>query len=279
MLNKLGACCAVAVVGLWMVAGGTIFAGDGSGSFESWQGDGTTSFVGELEPDHFGLEQQYTTFGIGAFSPQDSSMAYDYGSAGYIYPTNTSNNEWIAAVGPANGVPVGATVLDVCAYVYDNSATERVQMSLGAYEFGSASDDAAYQAAGNNNTGDGDTPGYTAMCISPTNFVIRSFTDFAGDATQFYGYQRVGFSFNGTGSDTRFGGIRVRWQRQLSPAPGSATFSDVPTNHPFYQHIEALVDSSITSGCGATTYCPDSPVTRGQMAVFLAKALGLNWPF
>jgi hypothetical protein len=24
-------------------------------------------------------------------------------------------------------------------------------------------------------------------------------------------------------------------------------------------------------------YCPDNPVTRGQMAVFLATALGLHW--
>jgi len=33
----------------------------------------------------------------------------------------------------------------------------------------------------------------------------------------------------------------------------------------------------ITTGCGAGIYCPGDVVTRGQMAVFLAKALGLNW--
>jgi hypothetical protein len=27
----------------------------------------------------------------------------------------------------------------------------------------------------------------------------------------------------------------------------------------------------ITSGCTATTYCPDDPVTRGQMAVFIMR--------
>lgn len=36
--------------------------------------------------------------------------------------------------------------------------------------------------------------------------------------------------------------------------------------------------SGITAGCG-TGYCPDNPVTRGQMAVFLTKALGLYWPY
>jgi hypothetical protein len=63
----------------------------------------------------------------------------------------------------------------------------------------------------------------------------------------------------------------------VSPAPGSATFGDVPTSHPFFQFIEALVASGITAGCGGGNYCPDAPLTRGQMAVFLSKALGLHF--
>jgi hypothetical protein len=35
--------------------------------------------------------------------------------------------------------------------------------------------------------------------------------------------------------------------------------------------------SGITAGCSATLYCPDAPLTRGQMAVFLSKALGLHF--
>ncbi|HEX4438485.1 MAG TPA: S-layer homology domain-containing protein, partial [Thermoanaerobaculia bacterium] len=41
---------------------------------------------------------------------------------------------------------------------------------------------------------------------------------------------------------------------------------------------EALNAAGITGGCGNGNYCPDGPVTRGQMAVFLSKALGLHWP-
>ena len=41
------------------------------------------------------------------------------------------------------------------------------------------------------------------------------------------------------------------------------------------RNIEALAASGITSGCGGTSYCPDNPVTRGQMAAFLVRALGL----
>ena len=72
--------------------------------------------------------------------------------------------------------------------------------------------------------------------------------------------------------------FRVTWVRQVSPAPAVATFNDVPTSHPFFQFVEALSKSGITGGCGGGNYCPDQPLTRGQMAVFLAKGLGLAWP-
>ena len=70
----------------------------------------------------------------------------------------------------------------------------------------------------------------------------------------------------------------VGYVLQVSPAPDLATFADVPTSHPFFQFVEALAASGITGGCGGGNYCPDAPLTRGQMAVFLAKALGLEFP-
>jgi hypothetical protein len=73
---------------------------------------------------------------------------------------------------------------------------------------------------------------------------------------------------------TRLIGLRVFYRRQVSPAPAVATFSDVPTSHPFFQFIEALARSGITSGCGGGNFCPDAPLTRGQMAVFLSLGLG-----
>lgn len=83
-----------------------------------------------------------------------------------------------------------------------------------------------------------------------------------------------------SGGTQFFGSVQVWWKRSVSPAPVAASFNDVPTNHPFFQFIEALKSSGITGGCNAAPplFCPDSPVTRGQMAVFLAKALGLHWP-
>jgi hypothetical protein len=79
--------------------------------------------------------------------------------------------------------------------------------------------------------------------------------------------------------DEYFAWVEVHWRRTVSSPPDTPSFGDVPATHPFFQFIEALKASGITGGCGdGSNYCPDAPLTRGQMAVFLAKALGLHWP-
>jgi len=75
---------------------------------------------------------------------------------------------------------------------------------------------------------------------------------------------------------TTFGAVRIYYRLQVSPA-GLPSFNDVPDSDPAFQFIEALVSSGISAGCGNGNYCPDAPLTRRQMAVFLAKALGLHW--
>ena len=84
---------------------------------------------------------------------------------------------------------------------------------------------------------------------------------------------------DGAGEATRFQAVRIFYNLQVSPSPTHATFLDVPVSHPFFQFISALQASGITTGCSASPplYCPDDPVTRGQMAVFLSKALGLHF--
>jgi hypothetical protein len=79
------------------------------------------------------------------------------------------------------------------------------------------------------------------------------------------------------GSDS-FSGVTIEYQLQVSTAPAMATFPDVPTSDFGFQYVEALVASGITGGCGGGNYCPDSPVTRRQMAIFISKALGLHFP-
>jgi hypothetical protein len=81
-----------------------------------------------------------------------------------------------------------------------------------------------------------------------------------------------------TDGSTYVTSIHLLYTLQVSPGPATPTFNDVPTTDPAFQYIEAMAASGITSGCGGGNYCPDNPVTRRQMAVFFAKALGLFWP-
>ncbi len=59
----------------------------------------------------------------------------------------------------------------------------------------------------------------------------------------------------------------------LAATGSSADFVD-DDNSIFEQDIEWLAAAGITSGCSVTKYCPSEPVTRGQMAAFLHRALG-----
>ena len=61
------------------------------------------------------------------------------------------------------------------------------------------------------------------------------------------------------------------------PEAPDAGFGDIDNNFA-RQQINALAAAGITAGCGrdSPSYCPNDVVTRGQMAVFLARALGLT---
>ena len=56
------------------------------------------------------------------------------------------------------------------------------------------------------------------------------------------------------------------------PAGWFADFVDVTGSHRFHDFIETIFRHGITAGCGSASYCPDSAVTRAQMAVFLLKS-------
>jgi hypothetical protein len=59
-----------------------------------------------------------------------------------------------------------------------------------------------------------------------------------------------------------------------SPAPcAAAPFNDVPVTSPFCRFIRELASRGVVSGCGGGNYCPTSPVTREQMAVFVLRTL------
>lgn len=69
----------------------------------------------------------------------------------------------------------------------------------------------------------------------------------------------------------------VRVLDRVDPAPVTSTrFADVDASHPHAAFIERFAEMGETQGCGdGTNYCPDGPVIRAHMAVFLSRAYGL----
>jgi hypothetical protein len=66
--------------------------------------------------------------------------------------------------------------------------------------------------------------------------------------------------------------IRARYGAAAAfDSPPTPLFTDVPASNIFFPWIQEMEQLGITSGCGPTTYCPDNPVTQGQMAVFVMR--------
>jgi hypothetical protein len=51
-----------------------------------------------------------------------------------------------------------------------------------------------------------------------------------------------------------------------------ADFSDTPGTNPYHADIEKVFRAGVTAGCNPGNYCPQAPVLRSEMAVFLLKA-------
>lgn len=69
----------------------------------------------------------------------------------------------------------------------------------------------------------------------------------------------------------------VRATSGLNPS-NSNRFSDVPAGNPHRADINALARAGITTGCNPPRndrFCPTQPVTRAQMATFMARAMKL----
>jgi hypothetical protein len=55
-------------------------------------------------------------------------------------------------------------------------------------------------------------------------------------------------------------------------------FTDVASDHIFYEHIGRLAARGVTLGCASGTYCPTLTVNHEQMSAFVLRALGMPNP-
>jgi hypothetical protein len=70
--------------------------------------------------------------------------------------------------------------------------------------------------------------------------------------------------------------LRAKHGSTYTPPPATGTvFGDVTTSTFAAAWIEQLSAEGITGGCGGGNYCPNTSVTRAQMAVFLVRTFNL----
>lgn len=217
--------------------------------------------------------------GFGAFgsTPQDTWVAgfqfqgklsagqADLLYAGHYFATNPGSatpQRYFAQL----PLPSGAQITRVECLVNDGGANDvLVSLQRSTFDTTTNAPTATTAVASASSTG---TSGYQTIGfnvsepVAHTNANLRNLYFLAADIA----------------NNTSLRTCRVVWNRTVSPAPAAATFGDVPTSHPQFRFVEAMVASGITGGCGGGQYCPDSALTRGQMAVFLSVALGLHFP-
>ncbi len=61
------------------------------------------------------------------------------------------------------------------------------------------------------------------------------------------------------------------WTLPLCDGFNPSPFTDVPCSDPDARHIKLAFQQAITAGCTGSTFCPDTAITRAQMAVFMVK--------
>jgi len=201
------------------------------------------------------------------FMPYDSSMVVATSMDNMRYRTNSGNPSWLRA---SLNLPSGAKIEGIEIYGCDeNSNSDPLMGDIYAWLY-------VCSTSGCTLYGDDVTNGTPAPAcdfffydLSSANITVDNFTNNY--------FIEVGLMAND--NTNRFQAFNVYYTRQISPAPSTATFSDVPTTHPFFQEIEALAASGITTGYPDGTFKPNNYVTRQALAAYLARALGLHWPF
>ncbi len=200
-----------------------------------------------------------TTLHSSAFLPNESASGYVRVGFGNYRSAANPDAQFTA---PLN-LPQGADVQIVRFYLCDFSTTAHI--SLGV------------QLCPQDGSGCSFISLVQTSAPSDDGCEVReNFTGFEIDNTQ-YNYRLLITDADGENA-TRFKAVQLEWVRRLSPPPATDTFDDVPVGHALHPYVELVAAAGITNGCGSGDFCADHPVTRGQLALWLARALGLHFP-
>ena len=74
-----------------------------------------------------------------------------------------------------------------------------------------------------------------------------------------------------------FASLAVRSFNLKNLSGSKLNFSDVPSDHPYYSEIGALVQMGILKGTSDTTFAPDEEITVAQVACAALRMINMGW--
>ncbi|HEY1251408.1 MAG TPA: hypothetical protein VGH97_09470, partial [Thermoanaerobaculia bacterium] len=178
-------------------------------------------------PETFGVvDYTVTSLSDLAFTPFDNTLAYTANPDDYFrYVTNGGGGSFVTGAVIPTGAVIDWIGLGSC-------DTAGAGFTVLVYEF----DDAANFTQ----VTEFDSTAHDAGAPCGTDFNAAALgyevDDNSRHTIQVEVAQNDTAATDGT---ARFSSVEIWWHRQVSPAPGTATFNDVPTDHPFFQYIEA----------------------------------------
>jgi len=222
-----------------------------------------------LDAQSYGLPDQVLTIDASSFLGFGAEAITE--SSGYLIKQNAGELQLYAPL----QLPDGAVITRLCLYARNEDVSNVVNVSLQAVKLASPGHAPGVVSIPGTLALADFHNGYGEVCTNPISYEFHETADVDGDqAPELVAHRLRAFVPFGAFA---LGGVRITWHRQVSAPPATATFPDVPTSHLFFQHVEALYAAGITAGYGNGNFGVNDPITRGQMAVFLAKALGLHW--
>jgi hypothetical protein len=198
----------------------------------------------------------------------------EFSSLGYWRRSaSDTGTTWVAHM----NLPDGVLICWLDAFVYDNDTGPGKHVQLTMYEYPGYDSGTVWFVERESVTSSNGGYGYVGAAVNGGACrTVNTDVEYSGGA--FYMLWLTIPAATSSPNELLLKGADIWWKRQISAAPGTASFSDVPTGHWAFQHIEALKKSGITTGCVANvSFCPDNTMTRAEMAVFLARALGLSY--
>jgi len=224
------------------------------------QGEGGDVFTPEAE-ESFGQSSQATWIAAQEFDPMDSGITWNRGPIGIgSFRCRTGGgNLWFDA--PIR-LPSGAR-LSIMRLFYLDNAAGNVTLWL-------------------HRTRVSETPGVAASVaqLGPLISSGGGYGNVAGAYNQIIANRLNIYSARlNIGTGVCVIGVRLFWNRQIRTGLSHPFIDLGGLNATFINSIAAMAQSGITVGTSPVTFSPNNPVTRGQMAVFLARALGLYWAY